>query len=129
MCTGDGQAPGTGAEAAACDAAAVPVVTGQVDMTVADKMIELALSAGDKPVQAKAMSPGGVAGAAVRDRQAGRRPGLRPGRAGRLPAHPAAGGPVEQAVAAAGHRLVRQHPVVHPQGGAAPGPHLRLAAL
>jgi len=48
---------GKDAEAAACDAMIVPVVTGQVDMSVIDKMIQLALSAGDEPVKSKAMSP------------------------------------------------------------------------
>jgi len=43
--------------AAACDASTIPVVTGHVDMTVADNIIELALSAGEKPVKAKEMSP------------------------------------------------------------------------
>jgi Domain of unknown function (DUF222) len=43
----DGYLTGKDAEAAACDAATVPVVTGHVDMTVVDKMIELALSAGE----------------------------------------------------------------------------------
>jgi Domain of unknown function (DUF222)/HNH endonuclease len=53
----DGHLAGQDAEAAACDAATVPVVTGQVDMTVVDQMIELALAAGDKPAKAKGMSP------------------------------------------------------------------------
>jgi len=35
----------------------VPVVTGRADLTVVDKMIELALSAGDHPVKPKATSP------------------------------------------------------------------------
>src|SRR5215831_15094413 len=41
-----GYLTGTGAQAAACDALTVPVVTGHADLTVVDKMIELALSAG-----------------------------------------------------------------------------------
>jgi hypothetical protein len=41
----DGYLLGRDAEAAACDALIVPVVTGQADMTVVDKMIALALSA------------------------------------------------------------------------------------
>jgi hypothetical protein len=53
----DGYLTGTDAEVAACDATTIPVVTGHVDMTVVDKMIELALSAGEKPVKAKGMSP------------------------------------------------------------------------
>jgi Domain of unknown function (DUF222)/HNH endonuclease len=53
----DGYLVGKDAEVAACDATTIPVVTGQVDMTVVDKIVELALSAGEKPVKAKEMSP------------------------------------------------------------------------
>jgi len=42
-----GYLTGTGAQAAACDALTVPVVTGHADLTVVDKMIELALAAVD----------------------------------------------------------------------------------
>src|SRR5215472_5854861 len=52
-----GYPAGKDAEAAACDALTVPVVTGRADLTVVDTMIELALSAGDQPVRSKAMSP------------------------------------------------------------------------
>jgi hypothetical protein len=41
----DGYLMGKDAEAAACDALIIPVVTGHADMTIVDKMIELALSA------------------------------------------------------------------------------------
>jgi len=51
-----GYLTGKDAEAAACDATIVPVVTGHADMTVVDKMIELALAAGDKPVKLRPMS-------------------------------------------------------------------------
>ena len=40
-----GYLTGTDAEAAACDALIIPVVTGHADMTVIDQMIELALTA------------------------------------------------------------------------------------
>src|SRR5215470_9967698 len=53
----DGYLAGKDAEAAACDALTVPVVTGRADLTVVDKMIQLALAAGDHPVKSKAMSP------------------------------------------------------------------------
>jgi len=43
----DGYLTGKDAEAAACDAMIVPVVTGRADLTVVDKMIALALSAID----------------------------------------------------------------------------------
>jgi len=52
-----GYLAGKDAETAACDALTVPVVTGRADLTVVDKMIELALSAGDQPVRSTAMSP------------------------------------------------------------------------
>ena len=42
---GDGYLLGKDAEAAACDALIIPVVTGHADMTIVDTMIELALSA------------------------------------------------------------------------------------
>ena len=51
-----GYLTGKDAEAAACDAQVVPVVTGHVDITVVDKMIDLALSAGEQPVKPKALS-------------------------------------------------------------------------
>src|SRR5215469_17048807 len=51
-----GYLTGKDAEAAACDATIVPVVTGHADMTVVDKIIELALAAGDKPVKLRPMS-------------------------------------------------------------------------
>src|SRR5215472_16611155 len=51
---------GKDAEAAACDALIIPVVTGHADMTIVDKMIELALAAGGETtdrVRSTAMSP------------------------------------------------------------------------
>jgi len=53
----DGYLAGKDAETAACDALIVPVVTGHADLTIVDKMIELALSAGNEPVKSRAMSP------------------------------------------------------------------------
>src|SRR5215469_4490002 len=55
-----GYLTGKDAEAAACDALIIPVVTGHADLTVVDKMFELALAAGDdSAVRARsaAMSP------------------------------------------------------------------------
>ena len=54
----DGYLAGNDAEAAACDAQTVPVVTGQVDMTVVDKMIELALAADDDAAGPVKVKPG-----------------------------------------------------------------------
>jgi len=51
---------GKDAEAAACDAATVPVVTGHADMQVIDQIIELALAAGDdgpERVKSRPLSP------------------------------------------------------------------------
>jgi len=54
----DGYLTGKHAEAAACDAQVIPVITGRVDLTVVDQMIELALSAADQPVKVKSgLSP------------------------------------------------------------------------
>jgi hypothetical protein len=55
-----GYLTGKDAEAAACDARAVPVVTGHADMHVIDQIIELALAAGDhgpQRVKSKPLSP------------------------------------------------------------------------
>jgi hypothetical protein len=52
-----GYLTGKDAEAAACDALTIPVVTGQVDMALVDQMIELALSAGEERVKSKVLSP------------------------------------------------------------------------
>jgi hypothetical protein len=53
----DGYLTGTDAEAAACDALIIPVVTGHPDITVIDKMIHLALSADGSLVRSRALSP------------------------------------------------------------------------
>ncbi len=61
----DGYLTGKDAEAAACDALTVPVVTGHADMSVIDQIIELALAAADGAaadgtagaVTSKALSP------------------------------------------------------------------------
>jgi hypothetical protein len=56
----DGYLTGKDAEAAACDALIVPVVTGHADMSVIDQIIELALAAsggGADRVKSKALSP------------------------------------------------------------------------
>ncbi len=53
-----GYLTGAGAETAGCDAMIVPVVTGHADMTVIDKIIELALAAGDERARPRPLSPG-----------------------------------------------------------------------
>ena len=76
-----------------------------------------------------AVHPRRDAGAAVRHRPAGHRLRLRPGRPGRLAAHHPARPPVQHAVAAAGHRLLRLHPGQHPPRRPAQRPRLRLAQV
>jgi Domain of unknown function (DUF222) len=51
-----GYLTGTDAETAACDAMTVPVVTGHADLTVIDKIIELALSAAGHQPRVKPLS-------------------------------------------------------------------------
>jgi len=56
-CVGEtGYMTGKDAEAVACDAMIVPVVTGHADMTVIDKIIELALAAAGHQPQSKPLS-------------------------------------------------------------------------
>jgi hypothetical protein len=90
-----GYLAGTNAQVAACDALVFPVVTGCPDLSVADQMIEVLLDflqaaagtgsfpGGLDPAAArersKALRARGLAGPAPRDREAGRRPGVRPG--------------------------------------------------
>ena len=74
-----------------------------------------------------AVHPRRDAGAAVRDRPAGHRLRLRPGRPRRLAAHHPLAPAVQHAVAAAGHRVFRLHPGQHPPRRPAPRPRLRLA--
>ncbi|MDX6339863.1 MAG: hypothetical protein QOH87_1, partial [Trebonia sp.] len=53
----DGYLTGKDAEAAACDAPAVPVVTGTIDPAVIDQMIDLARTASQAQAQAQAGAP------------------------------------------------------------------------
>jgi hypothetical protein len=52
-----GYLAGQDAEAAACDALIIPVITGRADLTVVDKMIALALAAGEEPIKSRELSP------------------------------------------------------------------------
>ncbi len=57
-CAGEpGYLVGKDAETAACDAMIVPVVTGHADMTIVDKIIELALAAAGHQPTSKPLSP------------------------------------------------------------------------
>ena len=152
---GPGYLTGKDAEAAACDAMIVPVVTGHPDMTVIDQVIELVLTAaghgtggrgpgghggspGDsggtprrrrRPARRGGAAAGGPGRAAVPDRPAGHRLRVRPARHRRAAAHRAAGRPVQHRESSPRHRVLRQHPGAHPPRGRAPRPGLRLAAL
>jgi len=54
----DGVLAGQDAEAAACDAPVVPVVTGSIDPVVIDEMIGRARTAADAQAEAEAGAPG-----------------------------------------------------------------------
>ena len=68
----------------------------------------------------------GPGDAPARDHRPGRRPGLRPRRAGQLPADPAAGRPAGRALPAAGRRAQRRDPRRHPPRGHPARPALPL---
>ena len=76
-----------------------------------------------------AVHPRRDAGTAVRHRPARHRLRLRPRRHRRLAPHHPPRAPVQHAVAAAGHRLLRLHPGQHPPRRPTPRPRLRLAPL
>ena len=110
---------GIGAEAAACDATIVPVVTGTVDWQAVDAMAERVDRRARPGPRPRAMRlhlrrlhlhparPAGRRGegqAAAHLAGDGRRRDVRPCRAGRLPALPAAGRPVQQREPAARRR-------------------------
>ncbi len=116
----DGYLTGDDAQAAACDAQTVPVVTGTIDPPVIDKMI--GASAGCRLRARDPLSPRGPAGAAARDRPPGHRPGLRPLRDRRRAPAGAAGKTLEHPEPAARHRLLEQHPGAHPPRRPAPRP-------
>ena len=122
-----------------CDAAMAPVVTGEVNPAALEDLIRLCVQlhrlrgpgtsdggAGDGS-DTGARRPGGPAApaghraglggaGAGRDRQ-GRGPAVGPGRAGGLPAPPAARRPARRAEPAAGHRGQPDHPGLDPQRG------------
>ena len=77
----DGYLTGTDAEAAACDAQTVPVVTGTMDPDVIDKMIGLARTAAEADSAARAQSPPAARRAPDMPTPAPRRCPPRPGRA------------------------------------------------
>ena len=128
-----GYLAGKDAEAAACDALTVPVVTGHADMQVIDQIIELALSAfhdhGPERVKSRPLSP--QAWAALRyaiarlgvDFLSGPNGLAAALRTGLLQA------PFNTPQPAARHRLLRHRPGAHPPRRHHPRQALRLAAL
>ena len=133
---------GIGAEAAACDATIVPVVTGSVDWQAVDEMTQVWIGAhgldrGREPCgcscggctcqPARADGRRGEGPAAAHPAGDGRRRDVRPDRAGRLPAVPAAGRPVQQREPAAGRGPRPRHPGPHPPRGHLARQALRLA--
>src|SRR5262249_46125617 len=119
-----GWVPGPDAEAAACDATVVPVVTGHVDWTALDRLVE-AFLASTSP--ADAPRPGNPppktvrrrAGTSARWRSAGRSRGPRGGQRPRQPPHHPPRGTNRRA----GHRRA-----AHPRAPAAQPGHPRPAA-
>jgi hypothetical protein len=99
----DGYLTGKDAEAAACDAQAVPVVTGTMDPTVIDQMIDLARTAAEAEAGAVGLagptSPGGTGQLAGRPSGAAQAPAA--------PQAPAPGGPRSSALSSEASRALR----------------------
>jgi hypothetical protein len=115
----DGYLTGHDAEAAACDAQAVPVVTAHPDMDAIDKIIALAEASGKTPA-----APGP---AASQDPPGPPGPPGPPDVAGR-PDPASAAGPAGRAdPASAAGTAVRAAPAARRQQSAPPSPHARLA--
>ena len=101
---------GETAVAFTCDALTIPVVTGEVNLAALEDLIRLCAELGqlhqdDAADQRRTLPSRGGAGAG--DHRQGRRPTIRPGRPGELPATAAAGGAAGRAEPAAGRRRVR----------------------
>ena len=106
---------GDAAEGIACDAAMAPIVTGDVDVDALEDLVRLC-------VELDARQRDGArdaAWAALEQAVIGKAVDLLsgPGRAGKLPAAPAARGAAGRAEPAAGHRVRRDHPGGDPQRG------------
>ena len=117
---GDGGAwlDGDAAEAIACDAAMAPIVTGDVNVDALEDLVRLCVELDAR----RDGAPGrGLGRARASRHRQGRRPSVRPGRAGLVPAAPAARRPAGRAEPAAGHRVRRDHPGRDPQRGDAAG--------
>ncbi len=124
-----GYLSGKDAEAVACDALIVPVVTGSPDWDLIGEMITLVTDAYNH-ASAKAGHPAaarGVGGAPVRPRPPRHPVRLRPRRAGlRAAPQPPRQAP-QHPQRDPGRRLRRHHPRRHPQGRHRKGQGLRLA--
>ena len=138
---GDGGAwlDGDAAQAVACDAAMAPFVTGEVNPAALEDLVRLCVEldrlrhhprTGDgtgqrrhrqcrrnrqRPGRARPGHRAGLGGPGAGGHRQGRRPALRSGRAGVVPAPPAARRPAGRAEPAAGHRLRRDDPGRDPQ--------------
>ena len=135
---------GDAAEAVACDAAMAPVVTGDVNVDALEDLVRLCVeldrhrrAGGDRRPGTRGSGHhggsghpggsghhGGVGGAGAGGHRQGRGPAVRPGRAGVVPAPPAAGRAAGRAEPAAGHRVRRVDPGRDPQRGDPAGPHV-----
>ena len=125
---------GDAAEAIACDAAMAPIVTGEIDVDTLEDLVRLCVEldrlrrGGDGPAEAHGCGHHrGVGRAGAGCHRQGRRPPVRTGRAGELPAPPPARRPAGRAEPAAGHRVLRDNPGGDPQRGHAAGPALPWA--
>ena len=111
---------GDAAEAIVCDAAMAPIVTGDVNVAALEDLVRLCVELDgrrrDGGPRRRLGRPRGS-----RHRQ-GRRPAVRPRRAGQLPAPPAARRPPGRAEPAPGYRVQRDDPGRDPQRGGAAGP-------
>ena len=122
----DGYLTGKDAEAAACDAQAVPVVTAIMDPAIVDKMIDLARTTTEAAEPSTSRSPPGPA---PRDRPPRHRLGIRPLRDRCHPPAGAARQTLEHPKPPPGHRLQPHHPRPHPPRRSAQRPRLRLAEM
>ena len=112
---------GDAAEAIACDAAMAPIVTGDVNIDALEDLVRLCV---ELDARRRDGAGSGLGGAGAGGHRQGRGPAVRPGRAGELPAPPAARGAAGRAEPAAGHRVRRDDPGRDPQRRAAAGPAL-----
>jgi hypothetical protein len=122
---------GADAQTAACDAQAVPVVTGVMDTSSVDKMVALARAAAGTGRTGSSRPPSPQARQALRYAIARLAVDLVSGPSGLAAAlrQGLLDRPWNTPQPRARHRLQPQHPPAHPPRGPAPRPALRLAAV